>query len=215
MANELNITQDFRTMTLNLPTDMVTIHLVVKTLKGQYGFCQNNNHSEACFNRWSEDLQPTESFMKVVRETQIKPDKFYLENAMHQSLYKNYAFNSYMPKVTVIEQLPPQENNDENRQTQSLCPSNWSDYLHVADDSSDDEKPKQTDQSTDQPTTLTGTRVPQDIWADANTTVRLPQTVPQAQKRQKQNGKTKQKTRPPYATWTWEKSQKQDDPEQK
>ena len=24
MANELNITQDFRTMTLNLPTDMVT-----------------------------------------------------------------------------------------------------------------------------------------------------------------------------------------------
>ena len=25
-------------------------------------------------------------------------------------------------------------------------------------------------------------------------------------------GKTKQKTRPPYATWTWKKSQKQDGP---
>ena len=120
MANELNITQDFRTMTLNLPTDTVTIHLVVKTLKGQYGFCQNNNHNETCFNPWSEDLQPTESFMKVVRETQIKPDKFYLENAMHQSLHENYAFNSYIPKVTVIEQLPPQENNDENTDSESL-----------------------------------------------------------------------------------------------
>ena len=55
-------------------------------------------------------------------ETQIKPDKFYLENAMHQSLYKNYALNSYMPKVTVIGQLPPQENNDDNRQTQESMP---------------------------------------------------------------------------------------------
>ena len=127
--------------------------------------------------------------MKIVRETQIKPDKFYLENAMHQSLCENYAFNSYIPKVTVIEQLPPQENNDENRQTQSPCPSNWSDYLHVADDSTDDENPKQTDQSTDQPTTLTGTKVPQDVWADAKTTVRLPQTVPQALKRQNRMAK--------------------------
>ena len=77
------------------------------------------------------------------------------------------------------------------------------------------ENPKQTDQPTKQPITLTGTTVPQDIQADANMTVRLPQIVPQALKTQKQNGKTKQKTRPPYATWTWEKSQKQDGPEQK
>ena len=75
MANELNITQDFRTMTLNLPANTVTVQVVVKTLKGQYGFCQNNNHRETSFNPWSEDLQPTESFMKVVREIQIKPDK--------------------------------------------------------------------------------------------------------------------------------------------
>ena len=115
MANELNITQDFRTMTLTLPTDMVTVQLVVKTLKGQYRVCQNNNHRETTFNPWSEDLQPTESFMKVVRETQIKPDKYYLETVMHQTLGENYAFNDYMPNVLVYGQLPPQDNNDEDR----------------------------------------------------------------------------------------------------
>ena len=62
---------------------------------------------------------------------------------------------------------------------------------------------EQTDQPMDQPTTLTGTRVPQDVLADTSTTLRLPQTKPQALKIQKQNDKTKQKTRPPYMTWTW------------
>ena len=60
---------------------------------------------------------------------------------------------------------------------------------------------------------MTGTRVPQNMLSVASTTLRLPQTVPQALKTQKQNGKTNQKTRPPYFTWTWQKSQKQDDPE--
>ena len=60
--------------------------------------------------------------MKIVRETQIKPEKYYLETVMHQTLCKNYAFNNYMPKVLVYGQLPPQENNDENRQTESPCP---------------------------------------------------------------------------------------------
>ena len=59
MANELSITQEFRTMTVNLPADMVTISLLVKTLKGQYGLCQNNDYSEMSFNRWSEDHHPT------------------------------------------------------------------------------------------------------------------------------------------------------------
>ena len=214
MANEMNITQDFRMMTLHLPTDMVTINLVVKMLKGQYTFCQNNNYNDISFNPWSEDHHPTESFMKIVRETQIEPNRYYLETVMSQSLYDNFAANSYRPKVTVVEQQKPQEDNDNNGQTQSPCPSNWSDYLHVEDDT-DDENTEQTEQPTDQPTISTGTRVPQDTQADANTTVRVPQTVPQALKRQKQNGQSKQKTRPPYATWTWEKSQKQDDPEQK
>ena len=101
MANELSITQDFRKMTLDLPTNMVTIQVVVKTLKGQYRVCQNNNHHETTFSPWSENLQPTKSFMKVVRETQIKPDKFYLENVMCQTLGENYAFDDYMPNVLV------------------------------------------------------------------------------------------------------------------
>ena len=107
MANKLNITQDFRTITLTLPADTVTIQVVVKTLKGQYGYCQNNNHRETSFNPWSEDLQPTESFMKVVREMQIKPDSYYLETIMHQPLGENYGFNNYMPNVLVYGQLPP------------------------------------------------------------------------------------------------------------
>ena len=140
MANELSITQDFRTMTLNLPANKITVQVVVKTLNGQYGVCQNDNHCETTFNTWSEDLQPSESFMKVVRETQIKCDKFYLENSMHQSLYESYAFNDYMPNVLVYGQLPPQDNNDENRQIQSPCPSNWSDDLYVVDDNNNENK---------------------------------------------------------------------------
>ena len=85
MANEMSITQDFRTMTLNLPTNTVTINLVVKMLKGQYTFCQNNNHNEMSFNPWSEDLHPTETFMRIVRETQIEPNRYYLETIMNQS----------------------------------------------------------------------------------------------------------------------------------
>ena len=153
MANELNITQDFRKMTLNLPANTVTIQVVVKTLKGQYRYCQNNNHRETSFNPWSEDLQPTESFMKVVREMQIKPDSYYLETIKHQPLGENYGFNNYMPNVLVYGQLPPQDNNDKDRRIQSPCPSNWSDDLYVVDDNKD-EKMDQTDQPTEQPTTL-------------------------------------------------------------
>ena len=74
---------------------------------------------------------------------------------------------------------------------------------------------ERTDQPTENPTTLTGRRVPQHVLADTNTTLRLPQTMTQVLKIQKQNDKTKQKTRLPYATWTWKKSKKQDGPEQK
>ena len=88
MANEMNITQEFRTMTLNLPADTVTVQIIVKTLKEQYGYCQNNNHRETTFNPWSEALQPTESFMRLVREMQIRPDRYYLETCMHQTYAK-------------------------------------------------------------------------------------------------------------------------------
>ena len=74
---------------------------------------------------------------------------------MNQSLYNNFAANCHQPKVTVVEQQTPQED-DNNRKTQSPCPSNWSDYLHVADNT-DDKNVEQTEQPTYQPTTSTGT----------------------------------------------------------
>ena len=82
--------------------------------------------------------------------------------------------------MSTIEQNAPKDNKT-NRQRQSPCPSNWSDYLHVEDDT-DNESTDQAEPSTDpnQPTTSTGTGVPQDTCADANAIVRLPQPVPQA-----------------------------------
>ena len=73
-----------------------------------------------------------------------------------------------MPNVWIYGQLPPQDNNDKNLRIQSPCPSNWSDDLGVVNDKNNEDK-GQTDQPTDQPT-VTGTRVPQDMLADASTT---------------------------------------------
>ena len=143
MANDMSITKDFRTMTLNLPADMVTINLEVKMLKGQYMFAQHNNYNETSFRPWSEDLQPSETFMRIVRETQIEPNIYYLETIMNQSLCDKFAANSYQPKVTVVEQQTPQEDNDNNRQAQSPCPSNWSDYLHMMDNTDEKTQNKQ------------------------------------------------------------------------
>ena len=177
MANELNITQEFRTMTLNLPADTVTVQILVKTLKGQYGVCQNNNHRETTFNPWSEDLQPMESFMRVVREMQIRPDRYYLETCMHQTLGENYGYGDHMPNMCIYGQLPPRDNNDKGLRIQSPCPSNWSDDLLEIDNNKPECK-EQTEQPTNHIMTLTGTRVPQDVLAHASTTLRLPQTVP-------------------------------------
>ena len=178
MANEMSITQDFRQLTLNFPTHTVTINLEVKMLKGQHTYFQNNNYNEMSFNPWSEDLQPSETFMRIVREMQIQPNAYYIEATMHQTLGNNFGINSYQPKLTVIEQENPQDE-EPNRQIQSLCPSNWSDYLHVEDDT-DNKSTDKTEPLTDQLTTSTGTRVPQDTDTDAKTVVRLSQSVPQA-----------------------------------
>ena len=103
---------------------------------------------------------------------------------------------------------------------QSPCPSNWSDDL-LEIDNNKAQRNEQTNQPANQIITLTGTRVPQDVLAHASTTLRPPQTVPQALQIQeqnnktKQNGKPRQKTRPPYKTWTWKRPQKQDKQEQK
>ena len=239
MANEMSITQDFRQLILNLPTNMVTINLVFKMLKGQYTFCQNTNYNELSFNPLSEDLHPSETFMRIVREMQIQLNAYYLDATMSQTLSSNFGINSYQPKLTVIEQENPQDE-EPNRQIQSLCPSNWSNYLHVEDDIDNDSTNK-TEPPTDQLTMPTGTRVPQDVWADTKTVVILPQSDPQALTIQKQKGTSKSntteampivvignanqiweqipspsKTRPPYSTWTLvgPQKQKQKDAEQ-
>ena len=138
MATELNVTQNLRKMTLDLPADTVTVQVVVKTLKGQYGVCQNNNHRETTFNPWSEDLQPTESFMRIVREMQIKPDRYYLETCMCQTLSENYGHNDHAPKIR--EHTPPQDNNEEDLCIHSPCPSNWSDDLLEIDQNKDEDR---------------------------------------------------------------------------
>ena len=133
MAKELSITQDFRMLTLTLPADTVTISVEVKSLKGHYTYSQNNNYTDLSFNPWSEDFQPSETFMRIVREMQIEPNRYYQETIMYQTLCDNFATNCHQPKVTMVEQEMSQDH-DTNRQIQSPCPSNWSDYLHVADD---------------------------------------------------------------------------------
>ena len=94
-----------------------------------------------------------------------------------------------MPNVCIYGQLAPRDDNDENLRIQSPCPSNWSDDLQVIDNNKDESK-EQTEQPANQIITLTGTRVPQNVLMDLSTSLRLPQTVPQALKIQEQNNKT-------------------------
>ena len=157
---------------------------------------------------------------------QIEPNSYYLEMVLNQSSVSNFAINCNKPKVNTIEQDASQEDGPTR---QSLCPSNWSDYLHVKDDM-DNESPDQTEPLTEvdpnQPTTSTGICIPQDLPTDSNTILRLPQSVPKALTIQKGKSKGKQniteampivvignatqlwdqmpslpKARPSYATW--------------
>ena len=137
------------------------VNIDIKTLKGQYTYSLNNNYTNLSFTPWSEDHEPSEMFLRIVRETQIRLNSYYLEMVMNQSLVNNFATNCNRPRVTTFEQNAPQED-ETNRQ--SPCPSNWSDYLHVKDDM-DNESTDQAEPPTDpnQPTTSTGTRVTQDL----------------------------------------------------
>ena len=153
MASKMSITQNFRHLMLTLPADSVTVDKDFKTLKGQYTYSFNNNYTDLSFTLWSEDHEPSETFLRIVREMQIEPNSYYVEMVMNQSLVNNFAINCNKPKVNTIEQDTPQEDRP-NRQ--SPCPSNWSDYLHVKDDT-DNESPDQTEPPTkvdpNQPTT--------------------------------------------------------------
>ena len=180
MASKLSITQNFRQLTLTLPADSVTVDIDVKMLKGQYTYSLNNNYADLSFTPWSEDHEPSESFQKIVREMQIEPNSYYLETIMRQSLVNNFATNCNWPKVNTVEQDTPPEAGPSR---QSPCPSNWSDYLHIENDT-DNERPDQTEPTTevdpDQSTTSRGIHVPQDSYADSNAILRLPKSVPKA-----------------------------------
>ena len=210
MANDLSITQNLRQLTLTLPADAVTVDLDVKTLRGQYTFSLNNNYTDFSFNPWSEDHEPSESFQKIVRETQIDPNSYYLETVMNQSLYSNFALMNYRPKVTTVEQNVPSSSPPATNR-QSPCSSNWSDYLmrvdSETDSDKDDENHNQNQKQTDHPkntknnnkddtaqtTTPTGTRVPQKPSAHSDTTLRLPHSSPKAllvqKEKEKETGK--------------------------
>ena len=189
MASEMSITQNFRQLMLTLPAESITVNIDIKMLKGQYMYSLNNNYTDLSFTLWSEDYEPSETFLKIVRYMQIEPNSYYSEMVMNWSLVNNFAINCKRPKVTTIEQDAPQEDGT-NRQ--SPCPSNWSDYLHFKDDL-DNESPDQAEPPADpnQPTTSTGTCVPQHLHIDANAILRLPQSVPKALTIQKGKGKNK------------------------
>ena len=208
------------------------VDIDVKTLKGQYTYSLNNNYTDLSFTPWSEDHEPSESFQKIVREMQIEPNLYYLETIMRQSLVNNFATNCNQPKVNTVEQDTPPEAGPSR---QSPCPSNWSDYLHVENDTNNEsldqtEPPIEADP--DQPTTSRGICVPQDPYADSNAILRLPKTVPKALTIEKGKGKCNNtetmpivvygdatqlweqmpsppKARPPYATWALIKPQRQ------
>ena len=234
MASEMSITQNFRQLTLTLPADSVTVDIDIKILKGQYTYSLNNNYTDLSFTPWSEDHETSETFLKIVREMQIEPNSYYLETVMRQSLVNNFATNCNQPKVNTIEQDTPLDNAPIR---QSSCPSNWSDYLHVEDDT-DNESPGQTEPPTEvdpnQPTTSTSICTSQDLPADSNAILRLPQSVPKALTIDKGKSKGKQniteampivvvgnatqlwdqmpsppKARPQYATWALVKPQRQ------
>ena len=108
-------------------------------------------------------------------------------------MVNNFATNCNHPKVNTVEEdiLP-----EAGPSRQSPCPSNWSDYLHVENDTnneSPDETESPTEADPDQPTTSRGIHVPQDPYANSNTILGLPKTVPKALTIEKGKGKGKGK----------------------
>ena len=93
--------------------------------------------------------------------------------------------------MNTSEQDAPPENEPNG---QSPCPSNWSGYLHVEDDT-DNESQDQTEPLTEvdpnQPTTSTGVYIPQDLSADSKCYLKTSHSVPKALTIQK--GKSKGK----------------------
>ena len=95
---------------------------------------------------------------------------------MRQSLGNNFATNCNCLKVNTIEQDTQQ---DVGPSRQSPCPSNWSDHLHVENDTNNegqDQTEPPTEANPDQSTTSGSICVPQDPHADITAILRLPKT---------------------------------------
>ena len=151
---------------------------------------------------------------------------------MRQNLANNFAINCNCPKVNTIEQDTQQ---DAGPSRQSPCPSNWSDYLHVENDTNNegqDQTEPPTEADPDQPTTSGSIHVPQDPHADLTAILRLPKTKTLTIEKGKSKGKcgntetmpivvygdatqlweqmpSPPKARPPFATWAMIKPQRQ------
>ena len=152
------------------------VDIGIKTLKVQYTSSLNNNYTDSSFTPWSEDHEPSQAFQEIVRETQIEPNSYYLETIIRQSLANNFAISCNCSKVITIEQYTQQ---DAGPSRQSPCPSNWSDYLHVENDTNNenqDQTEPPTEADPDQPTTSGSICVSQDPHADLTTILKLPKT---------------------------------------
>ena len=60
------------------------VNIDVKMLEGQHTYSLNNNYTNLPFIPWSEDYEPSETFLRIVREIQTIPNSYYLEMVMNQ-----------------------------------------------------------------------------------------------------------------------------------
>ena len=73
-----------------LPDDTVTVDLEVRTLLGVRVYRGDKNCSEKQFFPWSEENTPPPEFLRIVRETQGKRNKEFLESLLNQELIPNF-----------------------------------------------------------------------------------------------------------------------------
>ena len=70
--------------------DTVTVDMEVMTLTGVHIFRQDKHSSETSFIPWSKENMPPLAFLKMVRETQTKKSKEYLESILDQDLITKF-----------------------------------------------------------------------------------------------------------------------------
>ena len=74
--------------------DTVTVDMEDMALKGIHIFWQDKNSNEKTFIPWSEHNKPPSSFLKRLRETQVKPSKEFLESMLDRNLEANFRLKT-------------------------------------------------------------------------------------------------------------------------